>query len=99
MAKKPVTARRGRTWVALALAAFVIVAAGVIQRRVLGIRQGQQIRTLEDQLQAAEARRVKLASDVDDARSLGHLRPILVNKLGMRSPEETPTVLLRREPR
>jgi hypothetical protein len=97
MAKKSVGARRGRRLFLLALAVFVLVAAGVIQRRVFGIRQGHELKALQDQLQAAESRRVRLSSDIDAARSLGSLRPVLAGKLGMLGPEETRTVLLRRD--
>ena len=38
---------RGRTWVALALVGFVLVACAVVWRRAIGVAQAATIQTLE----------------------------------------------------
>jgi cell division protein FtsL len=95
MAKKRL-APKGRVWVALILLAFLVVTAGVIQRRVFGMRQANEIMVLQRELQAAESRKLKLESEIDSEKSLLRIGQVARQKLGMRGPEETPTVMLRR---
>ena len=96
MAKKKLNAR-GRTWAALILVGFVLIGASVIQRRVLGIAQALEIKQMEQRLAAAESRKKKLDSEIELARSLGHLGPIAEQRLGMRGPEETQSVTIPRK--
>jgi uncharacterized membrane protein len=98
MAKKRLNPR-GRTWVLAIFLGFVLVAAGVIQRRVFGIAQAQTIGALEDSLQALESQRRRLESDIEEARGIAVIGPIVERKLGMRVPSESTIVSIRKTPR
>ena len=99
MAKKGVSAARGRTWVALFLLGFVIVAASVIQRRVVGIRHAQDNKKLVSQLHDLESEKKRLEGEIDQAKSLDRIGPVVEKRLGMRVPSEGPTVIPQKIPR
>src|SRR5579884_3967097 len=85
-AKSPRGASRGRSargLFALALVGFVAVASVVILRRVVGVNQQHEIRTLEQKRQALEAERIRLESDIREASSRQRLQPIAEQRLNM----------------
>ena len=98
MAKKLKNAR-GRTWAALFLLGFVLVAASVIQRRELGRRQAQANMKLGNQRQDLVSAKKRLEGEIEEAKSLGRIGPIVEKKLGMHAPNESPTVISRKIPR
>lgn len=95
MAKRKVAARR-RSLIALALVGFVLVTAGVIARRVAGVRQQREIRDLERQRQALQSERVKLEAAIREASSRARLQPIAEQRLNMRIPKPDQQVILTR---
>lgn len=84
----------GRTFVALALGAFLVLAIGVIARRSYGIAQARRMTTLDRQRAQLEAQRIQLQRDIREASSRVVLQPIVEQKLGMRIPADSQVVYL-----
>ena len=98
MAKRRI-ALRGRSWVALGLLGFVLIATGVIWRRAAGISQAADLRALEQQAVQLEAQQARLENEIREASSRSTLAPIAERRLGMRVPSDTQVVILPRSPR
>lgn len=95
MAKRRVASRR-RSLIALILVGFVLVTAGVITRRVYGVRQQSDIRKLRQRRDSLAAERVRLESVIRDASSRVRLQPIAEHRLDMHIPTPEQQVLLPR---
>ena len=93
MAKRRV-ARRGRSWVALALVGFVLVATGVILRRTHGHTEARAILALDRRRAQLLAERAQLESDIRDLSSRARLGPIAEQKLNMHVPHDSQVVIL-----
>lgn len=98
MAKRRVASRR-RSLIALVLVGFVLVTAGVITRRVYGVRQQADIRKLRQRRDSLAAERVRLESVIREASSRVRLQPIAEQRLNMHIPTPEQQVLLPRAPR
>lgn len=98
MAKRRVASRR-RSLIALLLVGFVLVAAGVISRRVYGVRQQSDIRKLRQRRDSLAAERVRLESVIRDASSRVRLQPIAEQRLHMHIPTPEQQVWLPRAAR
>lgn len=100
MAKKRVakTGAGKRSLLALALVGFVVVASGVIARRVLGVRWQTEIRKLQTQRAALDAERVRLDAAIRDASARLRLQPIAEQRLNMHIPTADQQVILPRRP-
>lgn len=89
--------RRGmRSVIALVLVGFVLVATGVIGRRVVGVRQQREIRRLQQQRDALAAERVRLEGAIRDASSRERLQPIAEQRLNMHIPTPEQQIFLPR---
>ena len=101
MAKRRVARERvgTRSLIALVLIGFVVVATGVIGRRVVGVRQQREIRTLQQERDALAAERVRLEGAIRDASSRARLQPIAEQRLNMHIPTAEQQILLPRAPR
>ncbi len=97
MAPRRIGAGR-RTIVALALLGFVLVAAGVIWRRTLGMAQARELTTMQRERRELDALRARLELDIRQASSRSQLAPIAERRLGMHVPADTQVIILRREP-
>jgi cell division protein FtsL len=95
MAKRGV-ALRGRTLVALVLAAFVLVALSIVWRRTLGIGQSERLATLDGKRNELEGERARLESDIRDASSRQRLGVVAEGQLGMHVPSDRQVVILAR---
>lgn len=93
MAKRKV-ARRGRSWLALALLAFVLIAAGVVWRRTSGIAQARELRQLVERRQQLQAQRTALEGEIRELSSRSALAPIVEHRLGMHVPSDTQVIIL-----
>ena len=98
MAKRRV-ALRGRSLVALALLGFVLIATGVIWRRVTGISQQADLRALEQQVVQLEAQQARLENEIREASSRSTLAPVVERRLGMQVPSDTQVIIIPRSPR
>src|SRR5215468_6762866 len=94
MPKKRVA--RGRSIVAFVLVGFVLVASGVIARRVLGVQWQIEIKKLNEKKAALDAERVRLEAAIRDASSRARLQPIAEQKLNMHIPTADEQVILPR---
>lgn len=81
---------------AVLLVGFVLVASGVIARRVLGVRWQIEIRKLQEKRGALDADRVRLESAIRDASSRARLQPIAEQRLNMHIPKADEQVILPR---
>jgi cell division protein FtsL len=95
MAKRSV-ALRGRSLVALVLAAFVLVTLSIVWRRTLGIGQSERLATLDGKRNELEGERARLESDIRDASSRQRLGAVAETKLGMHIPSDKQVVILPR---
>ena len=93
MAKRRVAARR-RSLIALLLVGFVLVTAGVITRRVYGVRQQSDIRRLRQRRDSLAAERIRLESVIRDASSRVRLQPIAEQRLNMHIPTPEQQIFL-----
>jgi hypothetical protein len=87
---------RGRTWVALALVGFVVVASAVIWRRAIGVAHAATIRDLETQRIQADGERSKLETTIRVLSGREHLGPVAEQRLHMRVPDDSEVIVLRR---
>lgn len=72
-----------RSLIAVVLIGFVLVATGVIARRVWGVRQETDIRKLQQRRDALEADRIRLEGAIREASSRARLQPIAEQRLNM----------------
>ena len=85
--------------VAVVLVGFVLIASGVIARRVLGVQWQTEIRRLQEKRAALDADRVRLEAMIRDASSRARLQPIAEQKLNMHIPTADEQVILPRRSR
>jgi cell division protein FtsL len=89
---------RGRTRVALALVAFVLVASAVIWRRSLGLREAADVRRLEVQRAGLDGEVTKLETTIRTLSSREHLGAIAEQRLHMRVPDDSQVIVLPHAP-
>lgn len=89
-----------RSLIAIVLVGFVLVATGVIARRVWGVRQQRDIRKLQQHRDALEADRIHLEGAIRDASSRARLEPIAEQRLNMHiaTPEQQVFISRHRTP-
>jgi hypothetical protein len=89
MAKR--AALRGRTTIAIALAAFLVVTTSVVFRRARGSAAAQRLVDLGSRLDELKAQRARLDGEVRRASSRTELQP-RVQRLGMRVPSDSQVI-------
>ena len=95
MAKRGV-GLRGRTIVALVLAAFVLVALAIVWRRTIGIGQAETLARLDVRRTELEGERARLEGEIRDASSRQSLGVAAEGRLGMHIPTDKQVVILPR---
>ena len=95
MAKRGV-GLRGRTIVALVLAAFVLVALAIVWRRTIGIGQAETLAKLDVRRTMLEGERARLEGEIRDASSRQSLGVAAEGRLGMHIPTDKQVVILPR---
>ena len=88
--------RRGRSGLALALVAFVLVAVLVVWRRTVGVEAERALEMMAEQRRTLEAERARLESHLREAESRGRIAPIAERRLGMRVATDSQYVVLPR---
>ncbi len=88
--------RSARSWVALALLGFVLIATGVIARRIVGIEQNRRIQQLLQQRAALDAQRLRLEGEIREQSSRARLVPLVEQRLNMRVPSPDQVIMLPR---
>lgn len=89
-------AAKGRTVLAVILVGFVLVAAGVIWRRAVGMEQLRELRALELRRLQLDAQRAVLLGEIRDAASRGRIAPIAENRLRMHVAADSQLIFLPR---
>jgi len=85
-----------RSLIALVLVGFVLMATGVIARRVFGVAAETTMRRLRQRRDALEADRIRLEGVIREASSRARLQPIAEQRLNMHIPSPDQQVLLAR---
>lgn len=87
---------RGRHWVAIWLAGFLVVAAAVVWRQTAALATARELRALQTTRGALETSRAAAAAALRRALSRDVLEPVAQKRLGLRSPNDTEIVILQR---
>jgi hypothetical protein len=82
---------RGRTAIAMGLAAFLVVTTSVVWRRAQGSAAAIRLHSLGLRIDELEAQRARLDGEVRRASSRQELAP-RVQRLGMRSPSDSQVI-------
>ena len=86
---------KGRHWVAIWLAGFLVMAAAVVWRQTEALATVRQLRTLEAARGALEATRADAIAAIRHARSRAVLVPLAQARLGLRLPQDTEIIILQ----
>lgn len=86
-------ALRGRTAIAIGLAAFLLVSTSVVWRRARGNATAARLDSLGARVNELEAVRTRLEGDVRRAGSQVDLRP-RAERLGLRVPSDSQVIVL-----
>jgi len=78
----------------MALAAFLLVATGVVWRRAVGYGKALEMRQLEARVKELEAERAKLVNDVRSSMSIGRLGPVAGARLGLHVASDSQVIRL-----
>jgi cell division protein FtsL len=89
---------RGRSKVALALLAFVVVSAAVVWRRTVGMSNARELDRLAQRRIQLEAQRASLETDIREGASRSHIAPIAERRLDMHIATDSQLVFLPRTP-
>jgi len=92
MAKR--TGLRGRTTIAIGLAAFLVVTTNVVFRRARGSAAAQRLIELGSRLDELQAQRTRLDGEVRRASSRSELQP-RVQRLGLHVPSDSQVIDLQ----
>jgi cell division protein FtsB len=86
---------KGRHWVAIWLAGFLVMAAAVVWRQTEALATVRQLRTLEAARGALEATRADAVAAIRHAQSRAVLVPLARAQLGLSLPQDTEIVILQ----
>ena len=86
---------KGRHWVALWLAGFLLVASVVVWRQTEALATARELRQLEATRGALETTKAGASASVRRARSRAELVPLVASRLGLRLPQDTEIVILQ----
>jgi cell division protein FtsL len=90
---------RGRTLVAVVLAAFVLVALSIVWRRTIGIGQSERLAQLDAKRVDLQSERARLEAEIRDASARQTLGTSAERRLGMHIPSDKQVVILPRPTR
>ena len=82
----------------LVLVGFVLVATGVILRRMYGVNQAKQISELQQRREALVSEQLKLQDAIRVASDRQHIQAIAQSRLNMRIPAPSQIIYLPRRP-
>ncbi len=88
-------ALKGRHWLALALAAFLLVALIVVRRQGAALETARELQALQRTRAAMEGSRSNLVGEVQRARSRAVLVPLAERRLGLRLPQDSEITILQ----
>ena len=82
----------------LFLVGYVLVATGVILRRMYGVNQAKQISELQQRREALVSEQLKLQDAIRVASDRQHLTAVAQSRLNMRIPKPDQVIFLPRRP-
>ena len=88
-------AMKGRHWVALWLAGFLVTALLVVWRQSAALAAARELQSLDKARGALEASRASLIGDIRRARSRAVLVPLAEQRLGLRLPQDSEITILQ----
>ncbi len=86
---------KGRHWVAIWLAGFLVMAAAIVWRQTEARVTVRQLQALQAARAALEATRADAISAIRHAESRAVLVPLAQARLGLRLPQDTEIVILQ----
>ena len=86
---------RGRHWVAIWLAGFLVTAGLVVWRQTAALTAARHLKALQTVRQALEVTRAATSAEIRRARSRAVLEPLARSRLGLRLPQDTEIVILQ----
>ena len=86
---------RGRHWVAIWLAGFLVMAAVVVWRQTDALASARQLKALETTRAALQATRAATTAAIRHARSRAVLVPLAESRLGLRLPLDSEIIILQ----
>ena len=86
---------KGRHWVAVWLAGFLVTAAAIVWRQTRALDTVRQLRTLQATRAALEATRADAIGAIRHAQSRAVMVPLAEARLGLRLPQDTEIVILQ----
>ena len=86
---------KGRHWVAIWLASFLLVALAVVKRQSAALQTAQQVQALRKTRGALEVSRSAMVGDVHRAKSRAVLVPLAEQRLGLRLPQDSEITILQ----
>jgi len=87
---------RGRSLVAIVLAAFVLVALSIVWRRTIGISESERLATLDAKRVELQGERARLETEIRAASARQTLGTSVEHRLGMHIPTDKQVVILPR---
>jgi cell division protein FtsL len=87
---------RGRSLVAIILAAFVLVALAIVWRRTIGIGESERLAALDAKRVELQGERARLETEIRDASARQTLGASVEHRLGMHIPTDKQVVILPR---
>lgn len=87
---------KGRHWIMVWLAAFLLVALLVVRRQTQALALARELETLRTARAALEVSQASLMADVDRSRSRAVLVPLAERRLGLRLPQDSEITILRK---
>ena len=82
----------------LVLVGFVVLATGVMLRRVYGYKEAKAIRDMEQRREALVSEQLKLQDAIRVASDRKHIMEVAQSRLGMKMPELNQVIDLPRRP-
>lgn len=86
---------RGRHWLAVWLAAFLVTALLVVWRQSAALAAARELQVLDKARGALEVSRSTLIGDIHRARSRAVLVPLAQQRLGLRLPQDSEITILQ----
>lgn len=91
-------AMRGRHWMGLWLAGFLLMAVAIVWRQSAALATVRELRELERVRGALEVQRSSLTGAINRAKSRGVIVPLAERRLGLRLPQDSEITIVQ-EPR
>jgi len=86
---------RGRHWLAIALAAFLVVTLVIVWRQSVAVAAARELGDLQRTRGALEVQKAALEGAIQRAGSRGVIVPLAERRLGLRLPQDSEITILQ----